>query len=94
MNLPERESPILVLHRQFFFSRATRPFMSLRTEVPVLQDVQGPKSMAPPPTALTPGPNWLKFCVEAPQEDTFRGIEAIFEFHLRTRDMGATLCPP
>ena len=42
--------------------------------------------MAAPPTAQTPGPNWLNFFVEAPQEDTFRGIEGIFEFHPRSRD--------
>ena len=54
------------------------------TEVPELQDVVGPKSMAPPLTAQTPEPNWLKFFVEAPQEDTFRGIEGIFEFRLRS----------
>ena len=39
------------------------------TEVPELQDVEGPKSMAAPPTAQTPGPNWLNFWGEAPQED-------------------------
>ncbi len=54
------------------------------TKVPELQDVVGPKSMVPPLTAQTPGPNWLKFFVEAPQEDTFRGIEGIFEFRLRS----------
>ena len=59
------------------------------TEVPELQDVVGPKSMAPPLTAQTPGPNWLKFFVEAPQEDTFRGIEGIFEFRLRSWDIKA-----
>ena len=42
--------------------------------------------MAVPPTAQTPGPNLLNFFVEAPQEDTFRGIGGIFEFHPRSRD--------
>ena len=56
----------------------------MTSEVPELQDVVGPKSMAPPLTAQTAGPNWLKFFVEAPQEDTFRGIEGIFEFRLRS----------
>ena len=46
----------------------------------------GAKSMAAPPTAQTPGPNWLKFFVEAPQEDTFRGIGGIFEFYPRSQD--------
>ena len=55
--------------------------------MPELQDVVGPKSMAPPLTAQTPEPNWLKFFVEAPQEDTFRGIEGIFEFRLRSWDI-------
>ena len=56
------------------------------TEVPELQDVEGPKSMVAPPTAQTLGPNWLKSSVEAPQEDTFRGIGGIFEFHPRSQD--------
>ena len=50
------------------------------TEVPELQDVPQPKSIAPPPTAQTHGPNWLKFSVEAPPDVAFRIIEAIFEF--------------
>ena len=50
------------------------------TEVPELQDVPQPKSIAPPPTAQTHGPNWLKFSVEAPPHVAFRIIEAIFEF--------------
>ena len=55
------------------------------TEVPELQDVEGPKSMALLPTAQTPGLNWLKFVLGVPQWDTFRGIEGIFEFHPRSR---------
>ena len=54
------------------------------TEVPEIQDVHCPKSMAPPPTAQTAGPNWLKFFMEALQEDSFRGTEAIFEFRPRS----------
>ena len=46
------------------------------------------KSVAPPPTAYTPGPNWLIFCRETPHVNAFRGTEAIFEFHPRSRDMG------
>ena len=42
--------------------------------------------MVAPTTAQTPGPNWLNFFVEAPQEDTFRGIGGIFEFHPRCQD--------
>ena len=50
------------------------------TEVPELQDEVRPKSLAPPPTAQTAGPNWLKFFLEAHLDDAFRIIEAIFEF--------------
>ena len=56
------------------------------TELPEIQDVHWPKSMATPPTAQTAGPNWLKFFMEALQEDSFRGTEAIFEFHPISRD--------
>ena len=44
----------------------------------------GAKIDGTPLTAQTPGPNWLNFFVEAPQEDTFRGIGGIFEFRLRS----------
>ena len=39
------------------------------------------KTVAPPPTAQTRGPNWLIFWRETPHVNTFRVIEAIFEFH-------------
>ena len=58
----------------------------MSTEVPEIQDVQGPKSMATRPTAQTAEPNKLKFFMEALQEDSFRGTEAIFEFPARSRD--------
>ena len=45
----------------------------MSTDVPEIQDVHWPKSMATPPTAQTAGPNWLKFFMEALQEDSFRG---------------------
>ena len=41
-----------------------------------------------PPTAQTPGPNWLIFWRETPHVNSFRLTEAIFEFHLRSRDIG------
>ncbi len=47
---------------------------------------EGSKIDGTPPTAQTPGPNWRKFLVEAPQEDTLRGIGRIFEFHPRSQD--------
>ena len=46
----------------------------------------GTKIDGTPPTAQTPGPNTLKLFTEAPQEDTFRGIGGIFEFHPRSQD--------
>ena len=49
----------------------------------------GAKIDGTPPTAQTPKPNSLKFFAEAPHEDTFRGIGGIFEFHLRSWDIGA-----
>ena len=39
-----------------------------------------------PSTARTPGQNLLKLFAEVPQEDTFRGIRGIFEFHPRSQD--------
>ncbi len=53
----------------------------------VLEDVRPSKSLAPPPTAQTPGPNWLIFWRETHHGNAFRGTEAIFEFHLSSRDM-------
>ncbi len=60
-----------------------RTYANVCTEVPELQDVVGLKSTATP---LQPKPvsNWIKFFAEAPREDTFRGIEGIFEFRLRS----------
>ena len=49
------------------------------------------KSLAPPPTAQTPGPNWLIFWLEAPHLIVFGRTEAIFEFRIWGGDMGPTL---
>ena len=38
----------------------------------------------PPPTAQTPGSNWLIFWLETLHMDIFRGTDAIFEFHSRS----------
>ena len=57
-----------------------RKLIKRSTEVAELQCVPQPKSIAPPPTAQTHGPNRLKFSVEAPLDVTFRIIEATFEF--------------
>ena len=37
-----------------------------------------------PPTAQKPGSNWLIFWLKTPRGNTFRGTEAIFEFHPRS----------
>ena len=68
--------------------------VSTTTEVPEIQDEVRPKSLAPPPTAQTAGPNWLKFFLEAPLVDAFRITEAIFVFHSRSRDIGAAPSHP
>ena len=62
--------------------------------MPEIQDEVRPKSLAPPPTAQTAGPNWLKFFLEAPLVDAFRITEAIFVFHSRSRDIGAAPSHP
>ena len=58
----------------------------LNTEVPELQDVQGPKRVAPPPTAQTHEPKWTIFQQEPTRGIQLRGIEAIFEFPFMSRD--------
>ena len=52
-------------------------------------EIQGerPELTGTPPTAQTSEPNWLIFWREAPHLIAFRGFEAIFEFHLGSRDM-------
>ena len=46
---------------------------------------------APPPTAQTPGPNWLILWPVSPHMNIFKGTEAIFEFHPRSWDMSRKL---
>ena len=59
-------------------------------DVPELYDEGHPKSLATlPPTAQTAGPNWLILQLGTPQENTFRITEKIFEFRLRSGDIGA-----
>ena len=52
-------------------------------------EIQGekPKKSGHPPTAQTPGPNWLIFWRETPHVNTFGRTGAIFEFHPRSGDM-------
>ena len=47
----------------------------------------GAKIEGTPPRAQTPGPNWLNFFVESPQEDTFRGIGGFLNFILEAKIM-------
>ena len=61
------------------------------TEVPAIENVQGLKSLAPSPRDQTPGSIWLKFCMETSLGGLLRGIEGIFEFRPRSRDMGPVL---
>ena len=58
------------------------------TEVPELQDVLGPKRVAPPPTAQTRRPKWTIFWREPARGIQLRGIEAIFEFLSTRLDIG------
>ena len=48
------------------------------TEVPELQDVEGPKSIAPPPTGPTTSPKLTIFERETPLGNPLRGTVAIF----------------
>ena len=52
------------------------------TEEPKLLDVQHPKRVTPPapPTAQTPGPIWLIFCLKVPCGYTFGIAVGIFPF--------------
>ena len=48
-------------HVTLLLTSAVYIYIYICTEVPELQDEERPKSLAPPPTAQTAGPNWLKF---------------------------------
>jgi len=58
----------------------------MTTEVPEIQDVEGPKSIAPPTTGQTAGPKRTIFGRETPQGSQLRGTVAIFEFLPTSRD--------
>ena len=58
------------------------------TEVPDLQDAQGPKREAPPTTDQTHGPKWSIFWREPTRMIQVRGIEVIFEFRPKSGDTG------
>ena len=58
------------------------------TEVPEIQDVEGPKSIAPPSTGQPARPKWTIFRLETPQGSQLRGTVAIFEFSPTSRDRG------
>ena len=57
------------------------------TDETKLQNMHGPKGIAPPPTAQTPGPIWLIFGLKVSRESTNGGTVAIFEFPPPTRDI-------
>ena len=58
------------------------------TEVPEIQDVEGPKTIAPPPTDQTTGANWTIFGRETPQGNQLRGTVGIFEFPTKRQAIG------
>ena len=62
----------------------------VNTEVIKIQGVQLENHWHPP-TAQTPGPNWLIFWLETPHLIAFRGTEAIFEFLPGSRDISPFL---
>ena len=63
-------------------------FARLHTDVPELQDVEGPKSIVPPPplTVQTTGPKWTIFQRETPLGNPLSGTVAIFEFPTTSQD--------
>ena len=61
------------------------------TEVIKIQGERPQITGTPPPTAQTPGPNWLIFWLEAPHLILSGRTEAIFEFRIWGGDMGTTL---
>ena len=58
------------------------------TDVPEIEDVQGRKRVAPPPTDQTRGPKWSIFWRGITCGILLRGIEAIFEFRPTSGDTG------
>ena len=80
--VPERTNGSIYLAVQFSFFIAIlkaalllnrQEIMTLFTEVREIEKARPSKSMAPPPpTAQTPGSNWLIFWLETPHWNTFR----------------------
>ena len=58
------------------------------TDVPEIEDVQGRKRVAPPPTDQTRGPKWSIFWRGITCGILLRGIEAIFKFRPTSGDTG------
>ena len=58
----------------------------MNREKPELQDVEGPKSIEPPPTEQTTGPKWTIFEQETPLGNLSRGSIVIFDFSTISRD--------
>ena len=60
----------------------------LSTDVLEIEDVQGRKRVAPPPTDQTRGPKWSIFWRGITCGILLRGIEAIFKFRPTSGDTG------
>ena len=60
----------------------------LTTDVLEIEDVQGRKRVAPPPTDQTRGPKWSIFWRGITCGILLRGIEAIFKFRPTSGDTG------
>ena len=58
------------------------------TDVLEIEDVQGRKRVAPPPTDQTRGPKWSIFWRGITCGILLRGIEAIFKFRPTSGDTG------
>ena len=70
MHLKDHKCICIIAHAiarlQIYFQNRYA-FARLHTEVPELQDVEGPKSIAlPPPMVQTTGPKWTIFQRETP----------------------------
>ena len=63
-------------------------WIKISTDIPKLQDVQGPKHMAAPHTALIPRPICLIFWLRIPMETLFKLTVAIFEYPPLAQVMG------
>ena len=68
--------------------RLSRISGNFYTDVPEIEDVQGQKRVAPPPTDQTRGPKWSIFWRGTTCGIQLRGTEAILEFRPMSGDTG------